>query len=1253
MSLQEFQYVWDEAVPEDEALEKLSSYLEDKFEYDLMEGLGLGELLLRGPEFDNFDDFFTYMRRTVKTCACQTAWNRSTLAVKCKQCSRTENSCICLQCFLAGDHEGHDVRLSHSSTGNCDCGDESMWLPSGFCKNHCGRSPHPELDLKRRLRIVLIAITTGAFKNLGFHARYDKHSFLLTIKWLLRFVYLGDATRRCVVIGMQRAMNFFDFITSVYPAENSDFKELCGFLGFLVNDSLFLSYMRDGVVPRFPELVRLHMKFATFKDAELEKAPLSNSINIMKMIFHVFVMPALVPIIDTIDWVKIVIDSLRTVHSFVSSSMRFPYYRKFRMIFIQSRLCRLIEAGVSRNDASTNERFASELATFLADYVEFNWLTQREFGDAANDQEMSETVVEYFSTVIYKIIGSFNGNFFSKAPLQRLITFLDSHKYDNAHKSVLEQGVQFGSSYFLHILAFGCLFLKNVDVAEVLQAETDNVDLLLRQWAMMPVRYYLACELSNYGFFVRNKSTRVQTMMHVKSPYYFKNEFLPTFRMIQGLLLLTRDTDAFVQMIAEISGVLLDFEETRKRHNVFHIFLHFVCCLVYNRDVLENDFFKMRRLSVMTELKLHPLSPEAIEELWYGSLMDDNAFAEDLLTFSERVVTDRGAVFKLTDDSEWHPLLPFVELPTILEILTDLVRKNPLALISFPPLPPELKGILVCPIMMAVYYDFLSDPEKNQEFSQVVFNMLIGASLSYPDGEEEPEDGITAESLSGLAEKLQGVPFRKFIHTKISYMGRDTASLFNLIIGAGDIGLVVAKRLSLNLGVIPDNTKLQKQLAKERSLAMKQKILMSMQEKKDRFEAAFSNGGDSPEDENEVCSVCHLPRGTELLLFPAFIFPSVIPSIAEHQHLGTTPESYSRSNIVKICLHQFHPACEGRRVFQCPIDRCVKNAGLPEFKDGYEPLTDPTAIESVDKFLSIFQRDDSIVTLVQDFASHIELLELRYRSNPNCLDKKAVGALLRNLYLCIWHRRRTQAEFILDDDSTYPPFITLILLKLACGTSEFDFARIVGIVSGHRPPLDRYIFLRRAALFQHFCLGNSLFPDGAKHDWDAILSLEHLLELYRIEPFSLTADLPPFRIIYLPDNYLGFMKPPFEINIASNQDFEIGVCLFTGEHCVVPKSHEIIKGLQTHRKLIARRLGDTYTFMIMVTGPRATSVVIADNPAHRTLRSRSCYLDKFGDENSGLRSNRVVTLSQDRVRWVIDQILSSDWTSQIPWRNVP
>ncbi|KAJ6246326.1 ubiquitin ligase e3 alpha-related [Anaeramoeba flamelloides] len=83
---------------------------------------------------------------------CNKFWKGDTWFYDCKTCELDSTSCICIECFQNGDHEGHDYRLKKGSVGMCDCGDVQSWKPSGFCKYHKGPPKHPENLLEKEFR---------------------------------------------------------------------------------------------------------------------------------------------------------------------------------------------------------------------------------------------------------------------------------------------------------------------------------------------------------------------------------------------------------------------------------------------------------------------------------------------------------------------------------------------------------------------------------------------------------------------------------------------------------------------------------------------------------------------------------------------------------------------------------------------------------------------------------------------------------------------------------------------------------------------------------------------------------------------------------------------------------------------------------------------------------------------------------------------------------------------------------------------
>lgn len=43
---------------------------------------------------------------------------------------------LCAECFLAGNHDGHDYNMFRSQAGGaCDCGDQSVMKETGYGSN--------------------------------------------------------------------------------------------------------------------------------------------------------------------------------------------------------------------------------------------------------------------------------------------------------------------------------------------------------------------------------------------------------------------------------------------------------------------------------------------------------------------------------------------------------------------------------------------------------------------------------------------------------------------------------------------------------------------------------------------------------------------------------------------------------------------------------------------------------------------------------------------------------------------------------------------------------------------------------------------------------------------------------------------------------------------------------------------------------------------------------------------------------------
>lgn len=63
---------------------------------------------------------------------CGLVWTTDFIAYRCKTCGLSSCMSLCADCFLAGDHAGHDFNMFRSHAGGaCDCGDEGVMRSEG------------------------------------------------------------------------------------------------------------------------------------------------------------------------------------------------------------------------------------------------------------------------------------------------------------------------------------------------------------------------------------------------------------------------------------------------------------------------------------------------------------------------------------------------------------------------------------------------------------------------------------------------------------------------------------------------------------------------------------------------------------------------------------------------------------------------------------------------------------------------------------------------------------------------------------------------------------------------------------------------------------------------------------------------------------------------------------------------------------------------------------------------------------------
>ncbi|GLD91554.1 hypothetical protein PINS_up000087 [Pythium insidiosum] len=88
----------------------------------------------------------TRLTASTRRRICGVIFAADEIAYSCRDCQVDSTCVICKDCFMHGDHTGHDVYFQRTTAGSsCDCGDPHAWKRSGFCTRHPG-VPDEETD---------------------------------------------------------------------------------------------------------------------------------------------------------------------------------------------------------------------------------------------------------------------------------------------------------------------------------------------------------------------------------------------------------------------------------------------------------------------------------------------------------------------------------------------------------------------------------------------------------------------------------------------------------------------------------------------------------------------------------------------------------------------------------------------------------------------------------------------------------------------------------------------------------------------------------------------------------------------------------------------------------------------------------------------------------------------------------------------------------------------------------------------------
>lgn len=220
-------------------------HLESMFESNPLSAIEQSQAIIcQVAHFDTYKEFYTYHLENAHISTCQSEWSTPELCIFCRECGLVNQACVCLSCFLNGNHDGHDYVVLSSVGGNCDCGDTEQWRRSGFCDKHRGlddENSNPEDYLDEKLKTVLTdVIFRAAFTSLKKFTNDKNEESNAVIQFVASFLKFGDGFRRLVARSLTEKTDLKGLMLNIINYDtkfNRSLQQLCG---GLVNDQLFI-----------------------------------------------------------------------------------------------------------------------------------------------------------------------------------------------------------------------------------------------------------------------------------------------------------------------------------------------------------------------------------------------------------------------------------------------------------------------------------------------------------------------------------------------------------------------------------------------------------------------------------------------------------------------------------------------------------------------------------------------------------------------------------------------------------------------------------------------------------------------------------------------------------------------------------------------------------------------------------------------------------------------------------------------------
>lgn len=1188
------------------------------------------EILCLEEESPNLEDYVNKMKQKVKSSTCQEHWNHDSVIARCLTCQKSSYSCICLKCFLNGNHEGHRACFIAANTGSCDCGDCTAWKPEGFCTNHKGSEENPDLiDLTSEQRERILLIFKACFKHFIYWIKFDPIKLSRVIEFLSKLVSIGDAYRRCAVIAIKESISMIKVIKAIRRLDKDIGEKLIYFLGSFSNDPIYRIYFSEQLFFNFSKLTVI-----SCQQGLVEQPSLSLSL-FFNIAFYAFQNNLHIIIKEDTDWPSIILNVLDTIWSYMRTNFRNDFMKNSLIYRLYDYVLSCIKEIINTpNYEQKSQKFALDLAEHMKQ-IECCVIDHYKIGEKQDDLDKIHNVVHSVCFRYCKL--SYVINKSTKVPIKELFDIFYSQLIENFGltndppiASVLSPTTTLSFMLPLHIEMIDSLVFCKENIEETISTLLNgkmSINNFCLAFSKFPIRYLATAMLQGYNQFARMPDSFILLLNNLYFKLNAKYILVPLFLILQTMLGITNDPNEFVLSIMTTFGLFSNFDDPNDTNGALLAFIHLLCCLLFDRHCIRREYFELNRLMIKTTLKESPKSFEEVESVsWYLGIIG-RKYIDDMKSYTSSYRTPSGARLKSIDNSDWHPLVPTLKLSIIL----NAIGSNADSLLQFPeykesPFGLNLRPVFTCSSLFAFEYQMLNNKNKIESTIMRYVCSLIVSTSSINEYHQNPNPKrFTANTFNELNEGFSSLSFSDFLQCKVAYKANEESSIIDLLQNLGKLGENTLVRM--NIGYIPPESAPEfKEAQKKKIEDLKQSIMKSFKAKQDSFVQDTNVN-----EEEEECCVC-MSHKDDVICYPVMSYDSFFPSILDSKLDPNYPQSLRVISGFYTCTHVMHFRCDqrGNNVlrFVCPMDRGLRSALLPKMQISVKPENENLKA-AINAFTNQFNHNSS-TWLISSLSGVIRLLEIRHRARPDVIDKPNTMISIRNLF---WVLVNT---YIPENDDFLDPTEQLIV-KLVQNMFDFDeklyIQYILEGIAGMNG-IQLYVFLRRAALLQHFAYDTLITEKSSFIDWDSILDFSALCQRYEVQINDFNVELPIYRI-NLPKTFLEFIKPPFNVDMTQFVD-----------KCYSIFTDEVINyaDLQMY---CYEKLKQTYCTFVFVSGKRSSLVFMYVPHFQKFIILHGIYVDEYGDEDIGFQKGSCLTLNEENLEKQIDYIYSGEWTNKL------